>query len=169
AGGARFTWGPVSIGAVEYYCHDIINIAYAEGLYGTSLGQGFNTVLAAQYADQRSTGANLLTGSYFSTDQFSVRAQLGISTAIVTAAYSVVDPTFAMQTPWSSNPFYTDAQILSFNRAGENALLFSLSYAFAPLGLPSVAAAVQYFRGWTTAVAAGGPAGGGGRGPSIRM
>jgi hypothetical protein len=156
-GGGLLTWGPFSIGAVEYYCEDIINIAYAEGKFGHSFANGLSTILSAQYADQRSTGGNLLTGSYYQTDQFGARFLAGYETGIFTAAYSVVDPGFSMQTPWSANPFYTDAQILAFNRAGENAFLLGVSYDFTPLGLQGVAAQVQYFRGWTDAAAAGGP------------
>ena len=108
-----------------------------------------------QYADQRSTGANLLTGSYYQTDQFGARLQAGHETGIFTAAYTVVDPNFSMQTPWSANPFYIDAHILAFDRAGENATLLGASYDFTPVGLRGVAAQMQYFRGWTGAPAAG--------------
>src|SRR5262249_49316077 len=104
-GGGLLTWGPLSIGAVDYYCQDVINIAYAEAKYGRSFPIGISTLLALQYADQRSTGGNLLTGSYFQTDQFGVRLQASYQTGIFTAAYSVVDPSFEMQTPWSANPF----------------------------------------------------------------
>ncbi len=55
------------------------------------------------------------------------------------------------------NPFYTDALVLRFQRTGESAVLLGLSYDFTPLGLPGIAAAVQYFRGWTSAPAAGLP------------
>ena len=157
AGGGLMTWGPVSLGVVEYYSQDIINIVYGEGKYGTSLPFGVDTALALQYADQRSTGDNLLNGSPFSTDQFGARLQLGHDTGILTAAYTVVNPGFAMQNPWSSNPFYTDAVIQSFQRAGENAVQLGVSYDFTPLGAKGIAAAVQYFSGWTSAPAAGAP------------
>jgi hypothetical protein len=155
--GAVLTWGAASLGAIEYYAQDIINIAYGEAKYGVDLPFGLDGALAAQYADQRSTGANLLTGSAFATDQFATRLQLGYRTAILTAAYSVVAPGFAMQSPWSANPFYTDSLVLSFQRAGENALMFGLSYDFTPIGLDGIAAGIQYFNGWTSAPAAGAP------------
>ncbi len=156
--GGLLTWGPLSVGVVDYYSQDVINIAYAEAKYGASFANGISTILAAQYVDQRSTGSNLLAGgSSFSTDQFGVRLQVGYETGIFTAAYSVVDPKYAIQTPWSANPFYTDALVLKFQRAGESAVLLGLSYDFTPLGLPGIAAAVQYFRGWTSALAAGLP------------
>jgi hypothetical protein len=155
--GGRMTWGHVSLGVIEYYSQDIINIVYGEGKYGTSLPFGVDSALALQYADQRSTGGNLLTGSSFATDQFGARLQLGYRTAVFTAAYTIVGQGYAMQTPWSFNPFYTDAVVLSYQRAGENAVLIGLSYDFTPLGLRGLAAAAQYFRGWTSAPAAGAP------------
>jgi hypothetical protein len=101
---------------------------------------------------------NLLNGgNYWETNQFGVQGQIGFHDAILSAAYTVVNPGFNMQTPWSSNPFYTDAQIQSFNRAGEGAIMVGLSYVFTPLGLPGVGASAQYFRGWTQAPAAGLP------------
>lgn len=156
--GGLFTWGPLSIGAIEYYSQDTINIAYAEGKYGIALAPKTHAVLALQFADQHSTGANLLNnGVPFGTSQFAAQLQLGFESAILTAAYSVVNPGFGMQTPWSANPFYTDSQNLSFNRAGENAALIGLSLGFKPFGLPGVAASIFYVGGWTDAPAAGAP------------
>jgi len=155
--GGLMTWGPASLGAIEYFAQDTINIAYAEGKYALGLPFGGAAVLAVQYADQRSTGTSLLVPSGFATGQFGSRLQAGISTAILTFAYTAVGDGYAMQNPWSSNPFYTDALILSYQRAGENALQIGLSYDLSPIGLKGVAAAVQYFNGWTSAPAAGAP------------
>jgi hypothetical protein len=114
-------------------------------------------MLQGQFAAQNSVGMNLLNaGNYWATNQFATQLQLGYSTAILTAAYSVVNSGFNMQTPWSANPFYTDAQILAFNRAGENAVMIGASYVMTPIGLPGVAASIFYFNGWTGAPAAGG-------------
>jgi hypothetical protein len=156
--GSLFTWGPVRIGAIEYYTQDTMNIFYAEGKYGVHLAPKWNATLSAQFADQHSTGANLLNGGVpFGTNQFGIQGQLGYDTAILTAAFSAVNPNFIMQTPWSANPFYTDAQINAFNRAGENTFMVGASYGFAPIGLPGVAASIFYFNGQTSAPAAGGP------------
>jgi hypothetical protein len=160
--GGLMTWGPASLGAIEYYSQDILNIFYAEAKYGVSFGSGFNAIGAAQFVDQRSTGQNLLTGgNYFATNQFGAKVDLGYQTGILTLGYSVVNPTFAIQTPWSANPFYTDGQIQAFNRAGEQAFMAGLSYIFTPIGLPGVAASVFYFNGSTSAPAAGAPLVGG--------
>ena len=72
--GAFMNWGPAYIGAVEYYCQDTLNIAYLEGKYGHKLSPDISAILAVQYADQRSTGANLTNGGvYFQTNQFGSR------------------------------------------------------------------------------------------------
>ena len=156
--GALLTWGPASIGAIEYFCQDTINIAYIEGRYGAGLPWGLRGELAMQYVDQRSTGGNLLdNGTYWSTGQFGTRLQLGYRDAILTAGFSAVNPGFAMQSPWSSNPVYTDAQIQSFQRAGEQAVMGGVSYVMTLIGMPHVAASVFYYTGSTNAVAAGKP------------
>lgn len=156
--GGTLTWGPASIGAIDYFTQDTINIFYTEAKYGVSFGPGLSAIAAAQFVDQRSTGQNLLnSGNYFATNQFGTKVDLGYGTGILTVGYSVVNPSFAIQTPWSANPFYTDAQIQAFQRPGEQALMVGLSYVFTPIGLPGVAASVFYFNGWTGAPAAGAP------------
>jgi len=152
--GGLMNWGPAYIGAVEYYCQDTLNIAYIEGKYGHKFSPDISAILAVQYADQRSTGANLINGgAYFQTNQFGSRLDLGYQTGILTLGYSVVSPDFQMQNPWSSNPAYTNAMIQSFQRAGENALVVGASYVFTPIGLPGIAASVFFYQGWTGAAA----------------
>lgn len=155
--GGLMRWGPVHVGAIEYYNQDTINIFYAEGRVGHDFGDA-SVELQSQFAAQNSVGLNLLnSGTYWATNQFGTQLQVGYSTGILTAAYSVVNPGFNMQTPWSANPFYTDALIRSFNLAGENTVMFGASYVMTPIGLPGVAASVFYFHGWGGAPAAGGP------------
>ncbi|MEI8151426.1 MAG: hypothetical protein WCG92_07495 [Hyphomicrobiales bacterium] len=118
AGGAVLTWGPASIGAFEYYTQDILNILYAEGSYGAEAWPDVEAILSAQIADQRATGANLLTGSYFATNQLGLRLQVGSDPVMVTAAFSQVGPGAAMQNPRSNNALHTGALVLDSQRAG---------------------------------------------------
>ncbi len=156
--GGMFSWGPLRIGAIDYYTQDTMNIFYTEGKIGTSRGPDFQATLASQFATQNSTGTNLLNGgTYWATNQFGVQGQLGFKNAILSAAYTEVNSGFNMQVPWSSDPFYTDAQIQAFNRAGEGAIAVGLSYVATSLGLPGVGASVYYYRGWTQAPVAGAP------------
>ena len=156
--GGRLTWGPASVGLVEYFCQDTLNIGYVEAEYGLALSNNIYAEVAVQYADQRTVGANLTNGGVaYQTNQFGARFELGYRTGILTLGFSTVNPNFAMVNPWSANPVYTDSQIQSFQRAGENAVEVGLSYVLTPLGLPGIAASVYYVNGWTTSPAAGGP------------
>jgi hypothetical protein len=156
--GGLFSWGPLRIGAIDYYAQDTINIFYTEAKIATALGSDLLAALSTQFAAQNSTGTNLLNGgSYWATSDFGAELQLGYKSAILTAGITTVNAGFSIQTPWSSNPFYTDALIQSFNRAGETAITAGLSYVAAPLGLPGIGASVSYTRGWTQAPAAGAP------------
>jgi hypothetical protein len=152
--GGLMNWGPVYIGAVEYFCQDTLNIAYVEGKYGVKFSDESSAILALQYADQRSVGANLTNGgTYFATNQIGARLDIGYRTSILTLGYSGVNPNFMMQNPWSANPVYTDAMIQSFQRAGEQAVMVGASYVFTPIGLDGVAASIFFYQGWTGAAA----------------
>lgn len=129
-----FGWGPVRIGAVEYYTQDTINIAYGEAKVGHALESGLHATVAVQFVDQRSIGANLPNGGVpFVANQFGLQVQLGYETAILTLAYTSVNPGFNIQTPWSANPFYTDALVNSSNLAGENTFMVGASRGLRPL------------------------------------
>ncbi len=157
-GGGVLHWGPARIGAIDYYSQDLLNIFYTEGKYGADLGSGFNAIAAAQFVAQNSTGQHLMNGGTpFATNQFGAKVDFGYDTAILTVGYSVVNPGFAIQTPWSANPFYTDALIQGFQRAGEQAVMVGLSHRLTHIGLPGVAVAAHFFNGATSAAAAGAP------------
>lgn len=155
--GGLYSAGRFSIGAIDYYSSDIINIAYGEAKYSMNLPAGFDALLGLQYVDQRSVGDNLLIGSAFATHEFGARTEVGRDGAILTFAYSNAGTGYKLQNPWSGNPFYTSTIIAGFKNAGEQALVGKLSYDFTRLGLEGVTAYALYARGWTNAVAAGAP------------
>lgn len=156
--GGLLTWGGASIGAINYYAQDLLNIFYTEGKYGKNLGDGFSIMAAAQFVAQNSTGQALMNGGRpFATNQFGTKVELGYDTGILTLAYSVVNPDLAIQIPWSASPFYTYALIQGFLRAGEQAVMIGLSQTLKPVGLPDIAVAAHFFNGWTSAPAAGAP------------
>ena len=77
-------------------------LVLGDGSFGTGYGAGGRTNLgrtgAALGIFQLGLGSGQVRSSFFNT-------------GILTLGYSVVNPSFAIQTPWSANPFYTDAQI----------------------------------------------------------
>jgi len=156
--GALMDWGPVSIGAINYYSQDLLNIFYTEGKVGHDFGGGFTALAAAQFVAQNSTGQTMINGgNAFATNQFGMKVDLGYRTGILTLGYSVTNPGLGILTPWSANPFYTDGLIQGFQRAGEQAVMIGLSHTLKPVGLPGIAVAAHFFNGWTSAPAAGAP------------
>lgn len=86
--------------------------------------------LSAQFSDQQSVGDNRLTGSSFQTAQGGVAVDVSYRSAILTAAFTSTDSSRNMINPWSSYPGFTSCQVRDFNRAGEDAIMFKLSYDF---------------------------------------
>jgi hypothetical protein len=132
AGGALYTKDAFSIGAIDYYSPDVINIFYAESRMELPFELPFadNSVprLGLQFVDQRSTGDELLTGAAFSAQQFGVRSELPVGDALFSVGYTLAGSGADLRSPWSGYPGYTGAQVEDFNRAGEGALLLRAAY-----------------------------------------
>jgi outer membrane porin, OprD family len=130
--GAIYKAGDLSIGGVEYYSKDIINIAYVEAKDAFALTDGVRLQVAAQHTKQQSTGEDLLMGHAFSGDQYGLKAELVLGGALLTTAYTTTrtENGFTMQSPWSGYPGYTAVQVQNFNRSGENAWMLRAAYNF---------------------------------------
>ena len=130
AGGANYKHGALSIGAVNYYSDDIINIFYTEAKYDIPLSDSSTLKLAAQYSAQDSVGDDLLTGSGFSTSQIGVKAELAVGNALFTTAWNGTDDGDVLRSPWGGIPSYNSVQVQDFNRAGEDSLMLRAGYNF---------------------------------------
>jgi hypothetical protein len=126
--GANYLQKDFTLGAVNYYSDDIINIFYTEGKYAPSLGDKYKLKLHAQFSDQQSNGDDLLTGTAFSTHQWGVKADLGLGAALLTLAYTDTADGATMRNPWSGYPGYTSVQVQDFFRAGESAVMLKAAY-----------------------------------------
>lgn len=147
-GGALLSAGRFSLGAINYYADDIMNIVYSEARYTWSVTERLGMLLTVQFTDQRSVGDDLLTGSSFDTRQVGMKTDISYAGAILSLAYTHNAKGNDLQHPWSSYPGYTSAQGSFFNQAGENAFSAKLSYDFTGLGLKGVAAYVLFVHGW---------------------
>jgi hypothetical protein len=146
-GGANFEQKKFSIGAINYYSDDIINIFYTEAKYAVPLAGGYKLDLSAQFSDQRSTGDNLLAGQAFSTHQWGLNADLGLGAVLLTLAYTDTADGANMQNPWSGYPGYTSVQVEDFNRAGESAVLVKALYDFSRHGAQGLSAYALWVHG----------------------
>jgi hypothetical protein len=138
--GANFEQNNFSLGAINYYSNDIINMFYTEAKYGLSLTEQYQIQLSAQYSNQRSTGDDLLAGYAFSTGQTGVKADLGAGGALLTLAYTSTANGASMQSPWGGYPGYTSVQVQDFNQAGESAVMLRAEYDFAKIGFEGLSA-----------------------------
>lgn len=145
--GALYEKGDFSIGAIDYFSQDIINIAYGEAKWKLPLWADWKPSIAAQFSDQRSTGSNLLSGEEFEARQFGVKADLPVGSALFTTGFTHAGGDANMQSPWSGYPGYTSVQVEDFNRDGESAVLFRAAYEFNRL--PGVSAYALWVNGST--------------------
>jgi hypothetical protein len=146
--GGTFTQGKFSLGAINYYSNDIINIFYTETKYSLPITKDLGAAVAFQFADQRSTGQDLLKGRSFAGDQIGLKGDLSYGGAVLSLGYTNTLQHEDMQNPWSGYPGYTSVQVQDFNRAKEQALITKLSYDFTRLGLEGVSSYVLYVHGW---------------------
>jgi hypothetical protein len=131
AAGVNWSKDALSIGAIDYWSSNVINIFYTEVKYGFPIGANAKLAFAAQYSDQQSVGDERLTGSDFKAHQWGVKAELAAGGALLTAAHTDASGDRDMTAPWSGYPGYTSVQVEDFNRAGESAWLLRAAYAFA--------------------------------------
>jgi hypothetical protein len=146
--GGTFTYGKFSLGAINYYSDDIINIIYTEGKYSLAITKELGVLIAVQFVDQRSVGADLLKGSSFSTQQVGVKTEASYGGAVLTVGYTNAAAGADLQSPWSGYPGYTSVQVEDFNRAGEQAVLAKLSYDLTGCGLEGVTTYLLNVYGW---------------------
>ena len=133
AGGMNYKSGPFSIGVIDYWSDDIINIFYTEAKYTVTVNDKTKLNFAVQYTDQQSLGDELLTGDDFSADQWGVKAELALGGALFTTAYTSTGDGGATLNPWSGYPGYTSVQVNEFHRAGEDAWMLRAAYNFESL------------------------------------
>jgi hypothetical protein len=146
--GANFSLNRFSIGAIDYYCDDVLNIGYAEAKYTLPVTQKLGLLFAAQFTDQRSVGDDLLKGYSFSVNQVGLKTEASYGGGLVSLAFTTASNGADLQNPWSSYPGYTSVQVKDFNRAKEKAFLVKAAYDFTRLGLEGVTAYALFVHGW---------------------
>jgi len=147
-GGALFSLGRFSVGAIDYYSEDVLNIGYAEAKYTWPVTQKLGLLFAAQFTDQRSMGDDLLKGYSFSVNQVGLKTEASYGGALLSLAFTTASNGADLQNPWSSYPGYTSVQVKDFNRAKEKAFLVKAAYDFTGLGLEGVTAYALLVHGW---------------------
>jgi hypothetical protein len=137
----------VSIGAIDYYAWDVMNILYAEANYTRKLSDEIGLKLSGQFTHQASIGEELLGDSSFDTYVWGGRAALSRRGAILLVAFSSTSDHAAIKSPYGSYPGYVSLMRKDFDRAGELGWLVGASYNFEQLGIRGVSAFANFARG----------------------
>ncbi len=143
--GGDYSLGDLSVGAIDYYSSDIINIVYVEAKDAFALSERLRLQLAAQHTSQQSVGEDLLMGHPFSADQSGFKAELAFAGTLLTAGYTRNGDGAKIQSPWSRPPGYTAVQINWFDRSGETAWMLRAACNFR--SVKNLSAYVLYVRG----------------------
>ena len=145
--GARYRSSNFNYGLVNYWIPDTINTAYGEVDYLLPIGRGSNGPsyrISFNDLDQTSVGKDLIPGPSFNTFQASARLLTSWNGFVLTSAVSTVGREAAIRDPFGNIPVYTSLHQSSFERAGEEAYLVTLSYDFSGHGL----AGLKFLVGW---------------------
>lgn len=121
-----------------YTVPDIMTSSYSDAVWTTPLREDLDLRLAGQFMLQGGNGEDLLTGCGCQTWAIGTKADLIYGGFILTGGYTQIGTAYDYQAPYGSWPGYTSMIVKDFNRAGEKAALFGLSYDFAEIGAPGL-------------------------------
>jgi hypothetical protein len=138
----------VTVGAVNYFVKDTLNIAYTELEWFRPLRSGWELRLGSQFTHQRSVGDDRLTGKSFETWVWDAKVAASWEQAVVSLAVSVTDDEERVRNPWGSYPGYLGMMLSNFNAADEKAWGISASWYFDRIGVPDLSIALRYGEGY---------------------
>ena len=138
----------LTLGAVNYFVKDTLNIAYTEIEWFQGDRDGWGFQLGSQFTHQRSVGDDRLTGDSFKTWVWSAKLAASWMQAVVSVAVSITDDEESVRNPWGSYPGYLGMMQRNFNDANEKAWGVSASWHFDRIGVPDLSIALRYSEGY---------------------
>ena len=130
--------GNSSIGAINYYAWDTINIVYSELNFIHEWNDEIASNISGQFTHQKSIGDELI--GKFDTNQYGVRLRTSYKNAILTLATTNTGSGSQISSPFGGRPSYLSLMREDFDRANEFGYLVGLSYNFSRIGLPELSA-----------------------------
>ena len=136
-----------SLGLVNHYAWDVMNIFYTEATLALTRGPGVGVKFSGQYTNQRSVGEALI--GTFATRQYGLKGALSWGGIGASVGYTSVGIDSGIQSPYGSYPGYASIMIKDFDRAGENAWVFGLSADLSGVGAKGLSGFVSFANGDT--------------------
>jgi len=136
-----------SIGGVNYFVEDVINIFYAESYFVKTTSRGTGLKISLQVTDQRSVGDGLI-GEDFNTQVWGGQIASSYANTILSLAFSATSRNRRIISPYGGYPGYISLIVDNFNRAGENAFLIGISHNFSSEVLDGLSFFANYAIGY---------------------
>ncbi|MEM8843642.1 MAG: OprD family outer membrane porin [Pseudomonadota bacterium] len=122
-----------SLGAINYYTHDVFNIFYSKFTYTGPITNEVSTRISAQFTHQNSIGDELIGN--FNTNHYGIQVETDYRNAILTLAATNTGKGSAIRSPFGGSPGFLSLILEDFDRANETGALAGLSYDFSSWGL----------------------------------
>ena len=136
----------LTAGALSEYVPDLFNTVYSELAWDNDLVPVVDGKFELQFTWQSSVGREL--ASSFDTWNAGFRISASGKGGVARLAFVATGKAASILNPWGSSPSYVNLMQRTFNLANEKALLASLSYDFAGIGLENVAGILNFAAGW---------------------
>ncbi len=137
----------IEFSAVDYAGLDFLNIFYSDLNYTHKLNNDWAAKSSLQYSEQRSIGEDLLTGEDVSVAMVGFQQAISYKKILLRTAVTANDKGTNLISPYGSYAGYNSSIVEDFNRAGEIAWKFGLSYDFSDIGLDGLTAYTDYIFG----------------------
>jgi hypothetical protein len=142
-----------SIVLMDYQIQDFVNTGFAQAEYDFKQPKEVpNWIIGANIIEQRSVGADLLTGTDFATYQASAKVQMTYVGWTLFVAGSITGDQSKIYSRFGTKPNYTNMQQVSFDNANEKAIggsiAYDFGYAFSAAGLSGLSSGAWYTHGW---------------------
>ena len=138
----------ISIGAIDYYTRDVLNLFYAQAAGTWSLRDGLPVRALLQFTDQRSVNDDLITGSSFDTRSLVGQVAASYGGGTFRVAFSTTSREALIRTSWGLPPTPLLSLLgVGYQRADEEAWLVGGSFSFRLLGLDGLSVSTHYVWG----------------------
>jgi len=138
----------LSFGFTNHFVNDTFNTFYVEGSSFYTLPNDLGLRVDGQFTSQVSTGSANSVAGEFETWNGALRGALSWKGAIFTLAGSLTGDEATVQKPWGLWPGYLGLMLSDFDRPGESAVLFGVSYDFKNVGVPGFSAFTNFGAGF---------------------
>ena len=131
----------------EYFCHQFMNMVYAQADYSLVPAPGLGLTVSVQGLHQQDIGDSL--GGNFNTGQLGVMGVLNWKGWGLTLGSTGTSRNHDIVNPWGSYPGFTSIMEEDRDRAGEYSVVLGLAYDFTQVGLPGLSAYTMHTVGAT--------------------